>query len=105
MSTENLTFETAVALGKLICPAEFELVDSSVSLPVEKISKELGIHLNTIKRWIAESVFVEKMAVKMLVPEEFSPDDGFEPIEVLAFYVYCRLGVRCQGTVSQDSDE
>ena len=101
MSTENLTFEVAVALGKLICPAAFESMQSSELLSVEKISKEMGIHLNSVKRWIAESVFVGDMPVKMLTTDEFSSDDGFEPIEVLAFYVCCRLGVRHQETMSQ----
>ena len=105
MSNENLTFKIAVKLGKLICPAAFELEKSSEILSVEKISKELGIHLNTVKRWIAESVFVVDMPVKALVTDEFSPDDDFDPIEVLAFYVYCRLGVGCQGRMSGDRED
>ena len=105
MSNENLTFKIAVKLGKLICPAEFELMETPEVLSVEKISRELGIHLNSVKRWIAESVFVADMPVKMLTTDEFSPDDGFEPVEVLAFYVSCRLGVRWQGRMSGDREE
>ena len=105
MSNENLTFEVAVALGKLICPASFELVESPEVFSVEKISRELGIHLNSVKRWIAESVFVADMPVKMLVTDEFSADDDFAPLEVLAFYVSCRLGVRCQGRMSGDRED
>ena len=67
MSNENLTFKIAVKLGKLICPAEFELMETPEVLSVEKISRELGIHLNSVKRWIAESVFVADMPVKMLI--------------------------------------
>ena len=100
MSTEKLTFETAVALGKLVCPASFELGESLETLSVDEISKELGIHLNTVKRWIAESVFVAGMPVKALITEDFSPDDGLgSPMEVLAFYVFCRLAVKHQQTL------
>ena len=102
MSIENLTFEIAIKLGKLICPAAVESMQESELLSVEKISKELGIHLNSVKRWIAESFFVADMPVKMLTTDEFSADDGFEPIEVLAFYVGCRLGFGCQERMSQD---
>ena len=105
MANEILTFETAVALGKLICPPAFESRQSLVLLTVEEISNELGIHLNTVKRWIAESVFVPSLPVKTLIAEDFSPDDGLDPMEVLAFYVFCRLGVKYQQTLSQDWGE
>ena len=105
MSTEMLSLRTAVALGKLICPVAFELGQSPELLTVEEISSELGIHLNTVKRWIAESVFVAGMPVKTLVTEDFSSDDGLEPMEVLAFYVFCRLAVKHQETLFLDRAE
>ena len=105
MSTETLTFEVAVKLGKLICPASFELGESPDLLSVDEISKSLGIHLNSVKRWIAESVFVEYMPIKTFIKDEFSRHDGLEPTEILAFYVFCRLGVKHQGTMSPDSGE
>ena len=98
MSVEKLTFETAVALGKLICPPELEFLQKVDVLPVADISKELGIHLNSIKRWIAESVFIEDMPVKWKVSEEFDVNDG-EPLEILAFYVCSRLGFEYQKTL------
>ena len=78
MITEKLTFETAVALGKMICPAEFELRRSLDVLSIEEISSKLGIHLNTVKKWIAEAVFVADLPVKMLITEDFSSDDDLD---------------------------
>lgn len=98
MANEILTFKTAVKLGKLICPPAYESWKSLDLLTVEEISAELGIHLNSVKRWIAESVFVEDLPVKALTTDDFKRDDGFEPIEVLAFYVFCRLAVKYQHT-------
>lgn len=91
MSVEKLTFETAVALGKRICPPEWELFKVDDLLSVNGISEELGIHLSTIKRWIAEAVFVEEVPAKILISEDFEEEDGWEPLEVLAFYVQARL--------------
>lgn len=62
---------------------------------VEEISQALGIRLNTVKRWIAEAVFVERITVKMQITDDFSEDDG-ESLEILAHSLYCRLGVRFQ---------
>ena len=61
-------------------------------LTVEEISTELGIHLNSVKRWIAEAVFVEDLPVKTFITKDFSRDDGFEPLAVLAFYVFSSGG-------------
>lgn len=102
--SEKLTFKTATAIGKLICPESFERMRSPEPLTVEEISAELGIHLNTVKRWIAECVFVPSMPVKALIADEFSPADDSEPIEVLAFYVFCRLAVRHLETMSPDTE-
>ena len=44
MSTEKLTFETAVALGKLICPPDLEMLQSMKVLSVKAISEELDVH-------------------------------------------------------------
>ena len=104
MANEMLTLKTAVKLGKLICPAEFELRQSLELLTVEEISSELGIHLNTVKRWIAECVFVPGMPVKAFITDDFRPDEDFEPIEVLAFYVFCRLAVKHLETMSPDTE-
>ena len=100
--SEKLNFETAVKLGKLVCPPEYESRRSPDPLSVEEISNELGIHLNTVKRWIAECVFVPGMPVKAFITEDFSPDESFEPIEVLAFYVFCRLAVKHLETTHPD---
>ena len=98
MANEILTFKTAVKLGKLICPPAYESGKSLDLLTVEEISTELGIHLNSVKRWIAEAVFVEDLPVKTLITEDFSRGDGWEPLEVLAFYIFCRLAVKYQHT-------
>ena len=92
MSNEVLTHDIAVLIGKLIYPADFEQGKSEKISSVEEISQALGIHLNTVKRWIAEAVFVERIAVKTLTTDDFSEDDG-EPLELLAHSLY--LSLRC----------
>ena len=95
MSNEVLTHDMAVLIGKLICPADFEQGKSEKISSVEEISQALGIRLNTVKHWIAEAVFVERIAVKTLITADFSEDDG-APLEILTHSLYCRLGVRFQ---------
>ena len=92
MSTEKLTFEIADKLGKLLYPIDVERILTGDVLSVSGISAELGIHLNTIKRWIAESVFVDGFPTKFILTENFSEEDG-ELLEILAFYVRGRLSV------------
>ena len=98
--SEKLNFKTAIKIGKLVCPHEFEAGRLPEPLTVEEISAEVGIHLNTVKRWLAECVFVPSMPVKALVTDEFRSDD--EPLGVLAFYVFCRLAVKHLDTMSGD---
>ena len=86
----ELDFKTAVKLGKLICPEDYELMTDSECLSVDEISKELGIHKNTIKRWIAESVFVDWVPRRAFVTTEFTEGD-VEPYEALGYYVGARL--------------
>ena len=90
MPVEVLTFEKAVAIGKMVCPPDWELGKVEDVPSVEQISKELGIHLSTVKRWIAESVFVDWMPQKAIITDNFCQSDG-EPMEVLAFYLQSRL--------------
>ena len=94
MSVKKLTFEQAVAIGKMVCPPKWELGEVSHVPSLENISNQLGIRLNTLKRWIAESVFVEELPQKAIITEDFQESDGWEPLEILAFYVWARLGVR-----------
>ena len=51
-----------------------------------------------MKCWIAESVFVDSVPAKALVYKAFEVSDG-EPLEILAFYVYSRLGFKFQETL------
>lgn len=76
MSNEVLTHDMAVLIRKLICPADFEHGKSEKISSVEEISQALGIRLNTVKRWIAEAVFVKRIAVKTLITDDFSEDNG-----------------------------
>ena len=88
---EKLTFKKAVAIGERIRPLAY-LSGEDVELPsVNDISKELGIHLTSVKRWIAEAVFVASMPTPVFRTHKFVPSEA-EPIEVLAFYIYSRLG-------------
>ena len=96
MSNEVLTQDMAVLIAKLICPADFEHGKSEKISSVEEISQALDIRLNTVKRGIAEAVFVARIAVKTRITDGFSEDDGWVPLEILARSLYCRLGVRFQ---------
>ena len=86
----------------MVCPPDFESRRSPELLTVEEISSELGIHLNSVKRWLAECLFVEDMPVKAFVSEDFRADEGAEPLGVLAFYAFCRLSVKHLETSSGD---
>lgn len=74
----------------MIRPVEY-LKGEDVEMPsVDDISKELGIHLTSVKRWIAESVFVPYFPTPAFFTHKFKRSDA-EPIEVLAYYVHSRL--------------
>ena len=89
---EKLTFEKAVAIGELIRPVAFMKGEDVELLSPDAISKKLGIHLTSVKRWIAESVFVDYMPTPAFYTYEFKRYDA-EPIEILAYYVHSRLSV------------
>ena len=86
----QLDFSTAVKIGKLVSPADWELWKTEKLMSVEQIAKHLGLHLNSVKRFIAESVCVETLPVKRFITDDFCESDG-EPLEILAYYVWSRL--------------
>ena len=87
----DLDFKNAIAIGKLLCPPEMEMMEQDCEiLSAKKIARQLGLNMSPVKRWISEAVFVKEIPQKPMVKEDFEESDA-EPLEILAFYVHSRL--------------
>ena len=76
-STPPLDFANALAIGKLLCPPEMEMMQKDCEiLSAKKIARRLGLNMSPVKRWIAEAVFVKEIPQKPLVKEDFVESDA-----------------------------